>query len=160
MGRFMKQSASIVGQVFLSIIVILVFATSVVFGQQQYEFANQWGSEGSGPGQFNGQNDVDPFKSFVYVADYDNNRIQVFDNNGTFVTSWGSEGSEDGQIDKASALTLDRNGNIYLVDQSNLRVQKFDHNGNFITKWGTEGEGDGQFLHPHVAAWILKATCM
>ena len=58
----------------------------------------------------------------------------------------------DGQIDKASALTIDRNGNIYLVDESNLRIQKFDHNGNFVTKWGTEGEADGQFLHPHVAA--------
>ncbi|HEU4447768.1 MAG TPA: hypothetical protein VFR94_24055 [Nitrososphaeraceae archaeon] len=83
----------------LSIITILITgAISVVTAQQQqqYEFVAKWGSEGSGPGQFNGQNDVDPFKDFVYVADYDNNRIQVFDSNGTFVSSWGSEGDADG----------------------------------------------------------------
>ena len=152
----MKQKSVLavtVGLSSLSIITILITgAISVVTAQQQqqYEFVTKWGSEGSGPGQFNGQNDVDPFMNFVYVADYDNNRIQVFDSNGTFVSSWGSEGDGDGQINKASALTVDRNGNIYLVDQSNFRVQKFDHNGNFVTKWGTEGEADGQFLHPHV----------
>ena len=125
--------------------VLMITAISFVNAQQQYEFVTQWGSEGPDPGQFNGQNDVDPFQDNVFVADYDNNRIQIFDSNGKFVTSWGSEGSGDGQIDKASALTIDRNGNIYLVDQSNLRIQKFDHNGNFVTKWGTEGEADGQF---------------
>jgi DNA-binding beta-propeller fold protein YncE len=35
---------------------------------------------------------------FVYVADYDNNRIQVFDSNGTFITSYGTEGEGDGQF--------------------------------------------------------------
>ena len=132
--------------------ILMAITTPFVNAQQQYEFVTQWGSEGPGPGQFNGQNDADPFQDNVFVADYDNNRIQIFDSNGTFVTSWGSEGSGDGQIDKASALTIDRNGNIYLVDQSNLRIQKFDHNGNFVTKWGTEGEADGQFLHPHVVS--------
>jgi hypothetical protein len=37
-----------------------------------------------------GQNDVDPFQNLVYVAAYENNRIQVFHSNGKFVTSWGS----------------------------------------------------------------------
>jgi DNA-binding beta-propeller fold protein YncE len=107
--RFVKQlSVLVVGLAFLSIIsTLMISAISVVNAQQQqYEFVTQWGSEGSGPGQFNGQNDVDPFKNFVYVADYDNNRIQVFDSNGTFITSWGNEGDEDGQINKASALTV------------------------------------------------------
>jgi hypothetical protein len=42
----------------------IINATSIalaVSAQQQYEFVTKWGSEGSGPGQFNGQNDVDPF---------------------------------------------------------------------------------------------------
>jgi DNA-binding beta-propeller fold protein YncE len=103
--RFVKQKSVLavaaVGLVSWSIITMMVSAISVVTAQQQYEFVIQWGSEGLGPGQFNGQNDVDPFKNFVYVADYDNNRIQVFDSNGTFITSWGSEGDEDGQINKA-----------------------------------------------------------
>src|SRR5687768_1992412 len=110
--RLVKQKTLLIvaiGLAYLSIIAILMIsANSGVSAQQQYEFATKWGLEGSGPGQFNGQNDVDPFMNFVYVADYDNNRIQVFDSNGTFVSSWGSEGDEDGQINKASALTVDR----------------------------------------------------
>ena len=100
----MKQKSVLavtIGLLSLSVITILITgAISVITAQQQqqYEFVTKWGSEGSGPGQFNGQNDVDPFKDFVYVADYDNNRIQVFDSNGTFVSSWGSEGDGDGQI--------------------------------------------------------------
>ena len=34
---------------------------------------------------------------FVYVIDYNNNRIQKFTNDGTFVTKWGSQGSADRQ---------------------------------------------------------------
>jgi hypothetical protein len=98
-GRFVKQkSVLVLCLASLSLISTLIISTiSIVAAQQQYEFVTKWGSEGSGPGQFNGQNDVDPFKNFVYVADYDNNRIQVFDSDGTFVTSWGTEGEEDGQ---------------------------------------------------------------
>jgi hypothetical protein len=46
-----------VGLASLSIITILLTgAISVVTAQQQqqYEFVTKWGSEGSGPGQFNG----------------------------------------------------------------------------------------------------------
>jgi hypothetical protein len=53
---------SAAGLAYLSIIVIsMISAISVVRVQQQYEFVTKWGSEGSGPGQFSGQNDVDPF---------------------------------------------------------------------------------------------------
>jgi hypothetical protein len=44
---------------------LMISVISVVTAQQQYEFVIQWGSEGSGSSQFNGQNGVDPFKSFV-----------------------------------------------------------------------------------------------
>jgi hypothetical protein len=104
--RFVKQKSvlAIAGGLIsmFTVTMLMISAISSVTAQQQYEFVTQWGTEGPGPGQFNGQNDVDPFKNFVYVADYDNNRIQVFDSNGTFITSWRSEGDEDGQINKLS----------------------------------------------------------
>lgn len=43
-------------------------------------FLSQWGSLGSGPGQFNGPSGValDPSGNYVYVADYYNERVDVF----------------------------------------------------------------------------------
>jgi sugar lactone lactonase YvrE len=115
-----------------------------------FTFVSMWGSFGKGNGRFDGQNDVDPFNGRVYVADYANHRIQVFDTNGNYITKWGTYGEENGQIHKASALTVIPSGNIYLSDQFNYRIQEFTSNGTFVTAWGTQGEGDGQFLHPHV----------
>ncbi len=115
-----------------------------------FTFVNMWGSFGKGNGRFDGQNDVDPFNGRVYVADYANHRIQVFDTKGNYITKWGTYGEENGQIHKASALTVAPSGNIYLSDQFNYRIQEFSSNGTFVTAWGTKGEGDGQFLHPHV----------
>jgi DNA-binding beta-propeller fold protein YncE len=98
------------GLVPLSVITILMLSCiSSVTAQQ---FLTQWGSEGSGPGQFNGQNDVDPFKNHVYVADYDNNRIQVFDGNGTHITNWGTEGEGDGQFLHPHVAAADSEGNV------------------------------------------------
>ncbi len=117
-----------------------------------FTFVNMWGSFGKGNGRFDGQNDVDAMNGHVYVADYANHRIQVFDTKGNYITKWGTYGEGNGQIHKASALTVLPSGKIYLSDQFNYRIQVFTANGTFVTTWGTKGEGDGQFLHPHVPA--------
>jgi hypothetical protein len=44
-----------------------------------YSYVTKWGSLGEGDGQFDGQNDVDFYDDKVYVADYANHRIQIFD---------------------------------------------------------------------------------
>src|SRR6188768_2890751 len=117
-----------------------------------FTFVNMWGSFGKGNGRFDGQNDVDALNGRVYVADYANHRIQVFDTKGNYLTKWGTYGEENGQIHKASALSIVPSGKIYLSDQFNYRIQEFTANGTFVTTWGTNGEADGQFLHPHVPA--------
>ena len=53
----------------------------------------KWGSYGTGDGQFNYPVGVTVDSSDnVYVADFNNNRIQKFDSSGTFMTKWGSPG--------------------------------------------------------------------
>jgi DNA-binding beta-propeller fold protein YncE len=51
---------------------------------------SSWGSKGSGDGQFNDPTSVavDSTNGKVYVADPINKRIQVFDQNGKFLTKW------------------------------------------------------------------------
>jgi hypothetical protein len=61
-------------------------ARAQVEGPSGYEFVTKWGSQGQGPGQFDGQNDIVPLEeSFAIVPDYGNNRLQKFSDNGTFV---------------------------------------------------------------------------
>jgi hypothetical protein len=58
-------------------------------------FITKWGSLGENDGQFDGQNDVDFYDGRVYVADYANHRIQIFDPQGNFIAKFG-EGGEGG----------------------------------------------------------------
>jgi len=55
----------------------------------------------------------------VYVCDYCNDRIQVFDLVLTFITSFGTEGSGQGQFNGPNDLDLDSQGNIYVSELDN-----------------------------------------
>jgi DNA-binding beta-propeller fold protein YncE len=60
------------------------------------------------------------------VADTFNNRIQVFDNKGAFITKWGSRGSLDGQFSATPSVAVNPStGNVYVSDTSNNRIQVF-----------------------------------
>jgi sugar lactone lactonase YvrE len=56
-----------------------------------YYFSKMWGKSGNETGQFYNPMDLTiDNKSYIYVADSGNHRIQKFDNNGTFITTFGS----------------------------------------------------------------------
>jgi DNA-binding beta-propeller fold protein YncE len=115
------------------------------------EFIMEWGSCGSGNGQFNNAVaiDVGP-NGYVYVLSAgntsQNHRVQVFDSSGTFLHKWGGEGTANGQFKYPGGIAIDSSGNVYVADSNNYRIQKFDADGNFITSWGSWGDGDGQFM--------------
>jgi len=108
----------------------------------------QWGSTGTGNGQFDGAMGVAVDGSNnVYVADRNNNRIQKFDNSGNYITQWGSLGTGDGQFNHPSHIATDGSW-LYVTEENNNRVQKFSFSGAWVRKWGTAGTGDGQFSTP------------
>lgn len=120
----------------------------------QYELIKEWGGEGDGPGQFLRPHDLDfsPSEDKLYIVDRDNDRIQVFNKNGTYLFEWGEEGDGEGQFDLAYGLDVDKRGNVWVAERGNERVQKFDAEGNFIMMFGSPGDEEGQFSHPrHVA---------
>ena len=87
-------------------------------------YLTQWGSYGSGNGQFD-----DPIgvatdaAGNVYVADTDNHRIQKFTGTGTYLTQWGSSGSGNGQFAYPAGVATDAAGNVYVADSENYRVE-------------------------------------
>jgi len=86
----------------------------------------------------------------LYVADTDNNRIQVFDENGVFVKAFGKKGSGPGQFEGPRSIAVDNsagpdNGDVYVVDSGNGRIQRFGPEGEFKLAFGSNGTGEGQF---------------
>src|SRR5262245_21556382 len=81
---------------------------------QAPSYLSQWGSIGSGPGQFQEPRGlaVDP-AGVVYVADFGNNRIQKFSSSGALLKVWGTAGSDDGQFYGPCAVALDGQGHVF-----------------------------------------------
>lgn len=115
-----------------------------------YQFDFEFGEEGSGEGEFGDPEgaDVDS-EGNLYVADSDNNRVQVFDSEGDFLFQFGETGSGEGQFDHPYGVAVDAQDDLYVVDNHNHRVQKFDSEGNFLIEFGQEGSGEGQFRRPY-----------
>lgn len=72
----------------------------------------------------------------VYVSD-ENNRIQKFNSNGTFLLKWGTTGSGDGAFKHPRGIAVDFQDNVYVADAGNDRIQKFTSGGVFISKEGS-----------------------
>lgn len=113
-------------------------------------FLSKWGTKGAGPSQLFGPTGIAiDANGRVYVADSNNDRVQVFGPAGTPLATWGSSGSGNGDFMFPNGITVDdANGWVYITDADNDRVQKFDFDGAFLLAWGTEGGGDGQFQFP------------
>lgn len=81
------------------------------------------GRTGQAPGEFlNPMGLIIDAYGQLYVADAGNNRVQVIDSNGHFVTEFGSHGWREGEFDFPSdvALSFDT---LYVADTGNNRVQ-------------------------------------
>lgn len=85
----------------------------------------EWGSTGSGPGQFFHPYDVvADTAGYVYVCDA-NDRIQQFTAIGGYVAEWGEPGTQRRQLGAPQMMAADVAGNVYVTEFSNYRYQKF-----------------------------------
>ena len=114
-----------------------------------------WGEPGSGPGQFVLPHSLVIGKDgLVYVADRQNNRIQVFDANGKFIRMWqGVQTPMDMLIDSAGHMLLAEGAHRVSVWDVNSASTK--NTRTMITQWGgEEGQSNdaGLFYVPHAIA--------
>ncbi|HEX5988673.1 MAG TPA: DUF6531 domain-containing protein [Solirubrobacterales bacterium] len=100
----------------------------------------------SGPGQlaYPRSLDVGPGGE-VYVADWENHRIAVFDEDGDYLRAFGSFGSNPGQISEPVELDVDSAGGVWVTERQSGRVQLFDSAGDYIASFGSDGSGAQQF---------------
>ncbi len=116
-------------------------------------YTSQWGSYGTGNGQFTYAVGVAIDSSNnVYVADQappSNSRVQKFNTSGTYQSQFNTITLPEDSISGIAELGTDSLGNIYAPDSNNNRIQKFDKNGVHLMHWGTTGAGDGQFDYPN-----------
>ena len=95
-----------------------------------------WGTPGIGPIQFNVPHSVCVDKSGrVYVADRDNNRVQVFNGEGQFISQWR-------YFLRPTDIYIDKNEAIYVTDMC-PRVTILDTEGNILSRGRTEDAPHG-----------------
>ena len=94
------------------------------------EFLGTFGQQGSGVGQFNGPWDIkiSP-EGKVYVADRNNNRIQVFHSDWTLSHIIDGKVLGESSFSKPESICFDLSGNVHLASNS---VTVFTCSGQFV----------------------------
>lgn len=102
------------------------------------------------------------------IADTNNHRVVVLNQNGEFLRAFGSYcnladqattpcrdadgagplAAGDGQFFEPWGVAVDTSGNIYVADTWNGRIQVFDSEGNFLRKWGAFASTNGELGDP------------
>ncbi len=107
------------------------------------EFITQWGSAGTGPGEFAVAHSlaIDSDDN-IYVADRENSRIQLFDVNGRYLSEWNF-----GTL--VCAIYFHENGFMYMTTGFDGEIAKVDLEGNLLGSLGRPGSENGQFGEGH-----------
>jgi DNA-binding beta-propeller fold protein YncE len=74
----------------------------------------------------------------VYVLDGVNNRVKVFNQQGTDLFSFGGAGTGKGRFNFPLGIGIDRADRIFVADSGNHRVQVFTPGGEYLFQFSTE----------------------
>ncbi len=123
------------------------------------------GIAGTGKGQLEEPTGIAIAGGDIYIVDTGNNRIEVLNEKGEYVTQWGSVGTAAGKFKTPLAIAVNSSNDVWVGDSLNRRLQEFTAAGTFIEAvgWGvsngkeeyevcksscqagTKGSGNGQF---------------
>jgi DNA-binding beta-propeller fold protein YncE len=85
------------------------------------KFIKTWGKKGSGPGEFDTPHSITmDSKGRLFVADRENARVQIFDQDGSFIAQWL-------QFSRPSDVAIDKNDMLFVPDNSS--------NGDRLAMW-------------------------
>lgn len=116
----------------------------VVRFDKDFNYLGEWGSKGTGEGQFDLPHAVaidDEGK--VYVSDQTNWRIQIFSEDGSYLNSWNNVG-------KPADIRYASDGFFYLCDGvPNATILKMNKDGKILGKYCSPGVGPGELGRAH-----------
>jgi sugar lactone lactonase YvrE len=81
----------------------------------------------------------------LYVCDTLNNRIEVFDADGKFISTYGKNGDGPGYFARPKGIAIDGDGHIWVADGMQDRVQVFNPQWDLLITFGGHGILPGQF---------------
>ena len=85
----------------------------------------------------------------VYVTDTLNDRVEIFDADGNFISTFGKNGDGPGYFVRPKGIAVDVDGHIWVVDSAQSRVQVFNNEGRLLIYFGELGGYPGQFQEPY-----------
>ena len=117
--------------------------TRVVKFDPTGKFLKTWGGKGGGPGQFNLPHSIDIDRNRrLYVADRQNGRVQIFDEQGTFLDEWDN-------IVQPFHLIVSPDQHVWVSDGVTNKFLQFTTAGRLLSSWGTYGSMPGAVFGVH-----------
>lgn len=116
-------------------------------------FLSQWGTKGTGPGEFDLPHGIAlDHEGRIYVADRSNMRVQIFDKTGHYIEQWKGD-----DIGRPYDVAITPKGIAFVADGGDQpeappdrsAVAVLEPDGTLIERFGRWGNYDGQFQIAH-----------
>ncbi|MFN0078361.1 MAG: peptidyl-alpha-hydroxyglycine alpha-amidating lyase family protein [Prosthecobacter sp.] len=143
--------------------------TRVIKFSADGKFEFEWGTKGKGNGEFNLPHGIAlDAQGRVIVCDRENERLQLFDARGAFISAW-----KGPQIGKPYGVATAPDGHVFIIDGGSPSLKpelrgkavELDASGIVIDTFGSFGAAPGQFqlghdiaIGPDGAAYVAEGT--
>jgi len=123
----------------------------IVYDADSFKLLRRIGTGGKShflttPGDFGAPSNVAVDKDGnVYVTDTMNDRVEIFDADGNFISTFGRNGDGPGDFARPKGIAVDCDGHIWVADEMQDRVQVFNREGQLLAFLGGHGNYPGQF---------------
>ena len=109
----------------------------------QGRLIRKWGQRGKSRGEFNLPHSIlVDRQGRVLVGDRENNRIQIFDREGSLLEIWNGFAPY--------GMALDGEGRLFVADGRANKILRLDESGHVVQSWGKKGSAPGEFQMPHM----------
>jgi len=121
-----------------------------VYDPKTCQQVRDWGSLGTGPGQFVFPTDIAfDDQGHIFVSEYgDNDRVSVFNQSAKFLYQIGKFGRGPGEFSRPQSMVIDGD-TLYVTDACNHRICVFKTDGTFVRNMGRSGSAPGEFRFPY-----------
>jgi len=149
--------------IFSILLMISIISIQAAYAEPKFSF--EFGEKGDNNDELDTPTDVvvDKNGKTIYVVDSENNRINVFEDDGDVEDRYGTfcdiaviqlcnsnaDGASvagDGQFNNPISIAMDALGKFFVADSDNKRIQVFDDEGEFQSKFGSPSSADDEYL--------------